>query len=91
MLGLATAQLSCCYRPVDGGAGEWGPWGACSATCAGGIGDPDPATRIRERRCDSPPPQFGGEECQVLTEEEDCTDRLPSCPGEDNIWEKMDR
>ena len=41
---------------VNGGWGEWEPYGACTKTCGDG-------TRIRSRRCDNPPPSGGGLDC----------------------------
>lgn len=44
--------------------GQWGRWGAwravdeCSALCGGGE-----IRRRRERQCDNPPPEEGGEDC----------------------------
>lgn len=43
--------------PIDGGWGDWSAWSGCSLTC--GIG-----TRQRERKCDSPKPQYGGQMCK---------------------------
>nr|XP_040563549.1 SCO-spondin-like isoform X6 [Lepeophtheirus salmonis] len=49
---------NCNDRPcgVDGQWGHWNTWGLCSVTC--GIG-----ARMRERKCDSPAPQHGGNHC----------------------------
>ncbi|KAI8512763.1 Thrombospondin type 1 repeat-containing protein [Branchiostoma belcheri] len=46
-----------CLPPIDGGWGEWTDWTECSHTC--GIG-----TRKRTRKCDNPPPQNGGKDCE---------------------------
>ncbi|KAJ9581072.1 hypothetical protein L9F63_023751, partial [Diploptera punctata] len=43
--------------PRDGQWGSWGAWDDCTAPCGGGY-------RVRRRRCDSPSPQDGGQECQ---------------------------
>ncbi len=45
-----------CYT-VDGGFSEWTQWDPCSKTC--GVGE-----RSRTRRCDYPPPLYGGQNCQ---------------------------
>ena len=44
------------YYKVNGGWGEWKPWGQCSAACGGG-------QQIRTRKCDSPEPSLDGESC----------------------------
>ncbi|GFN88753.1 hemicentin-1 [Plakobranchus ocellatus] len=44
------------YCPVDGNWGPWRPWGSCSTTCSVG-------TRTRTRKCNYPPPAFGGAYC----------------------------
>ncbi|XP_013378635.1 SCO-spondin [Lingula anatina] len=42
--------------PIDGGWGSWSTWSSCTVTCGGGV-------ISRSRSCDSPPPQFGGQNC----------------------------
>ncbi|XP_025114068.1 coadhesin-like [Pomacea canaliculata] len=47
--------------PTGGQWGRWGAWRAvdeCSALCGGGE-----IRRRRERQCDNPPPEEGGEDC----------------------------
>ena len=41
---------------VHGGWGEWSEWSACSLTC--GLGK-----QTRDRKCNSPEPQYGGRPC----------------------------
>ena len=41
---------------VDGGFTAWTAWGACSATCNGGI-------HTKTRSCTNPVPQNGGRTC----------------------------
>ena len=59
------------YFKVDGGWSAWTDWTSCSKSCGGGI-----ATRIR--RCDSPPTDPEGIQCQgnnsekILCNEEKC-------------------
>eukprot|EP00794_Sanderia_malayensis_P011277 gene11277-12457_t len=43
--------------PVNGGFSQWTPWSYCDQPCGGG-------KVKRYRNCDSPPPAFGGIECQ---------------------------
>ncbi|XP_059157542.1 coadhesin-like [Physella acuta] len=45
------------YCPVDGNWGPWFPWESCSVSCDAGV-------RIRQRRCNYPPPGFGGKTCE---------------------------
>ena len=42
--------------PINGGWGVWVPAGICSKTCGGGV-------RRYERKCDNPPPKYGGHPC----------------------------
>ncbi|CAH1132157.1 unnamed protein product [Ceutorhynchus assimilis] len=51
-----TAQDRRQFMPIDGGWGEWQPWGSCSRTCGGGI-------KKSIRHCDSPTPENGGNYC----------------------------
>ena len=43
----------------DGNWGDWGPW-SCSVTCGRGIGK-------TERKCNNPPPNIFGKECNGLS------------------------
>ncbi|XP_071961462.1 properdin-like [Antedon mediterranea] len=43
--------------PINGIWGNWQPYSACSATCG------SDAFRTRDRACDNPPPQYGGNPC----------------------------
>nr|UTK45904.1 sushi, HYR, ephrin receptor-like, and EGF domain-containing protein [Crepidula fornicata] len=45
----------CQFLKVHGGYGEWASWTTCSATCGG--------TQQRERECNNPAPQYGGDNC----------------------------
>ncbi|XP_070780046.1 properdin-like [Enoplosus armatus] len=42
--------------PVDGSWGAWSPPGLCSVSCGVGL-------RQSSRRCDNPPPKYGGQFC----------------------------
>ena len=39
-----------------GGFGKWSNYLTCSVSCGRGV-------QFRERNCDSPPPQYGGKDC----------------------------
>ncbi|PIK58828.1 hypothetical protein BSL78_04287 [Apostichopus japonicus] len=61
------------YCPIDGAWSDYGDWSDCSQTCDTGV-------QIRERRCDNPPPQHGGQNCTgVSREQKECRNRRP-CP-----------
>lgn len=63
------------YVIVDGNWSPWSAWSVCSTTC--GVG-----TSLRVRRCDNPPPAFGGADCgpvSVLCDAQPCYDNR--CPG----------
>ena len=46
---------------VNGGWGEWSQWSECPVSCGGG----GHQVHFRFRVCDSPAPQFGGDDCKV--------------------------
>lgn len=67
------------YCPVDGNWGPWFPWQPCSLSCGGG-------TRLRQRKCNYPPPAYGGENCPgPAVNEQDCNEQ--HCPIDGNWGE----
>ncbi|XP_060516101.1 semaphorin-5B [Cylas formicarius] len=59
----------CPAQPVDGGWSSWSVWSACSANCGG--------YKIRQRKCDNPPPKNGGQHCRGNdVEYEKCNESL---------------
>ncbi|CAH1786157.1 unnamed protein product, partial [Owenia fusiformis] len=70
--------------PVDGSWSDWTAWEECSKTCGAG-------ERSRFRKCDDPPPQFGGSGC-VGAALETVKCNVQSCPidggwGEWGEWQ----
>ena len=65
-----------CYAkpcPVNGVFGKWSKYSICSASCGGGV-------QYRERKCNSPPPMYGGKDCNGPTREtRSCAES--QCPG----------
>ncbi|RUS76460.1 hypothetical protein EGW08_015774 [Elysia chlorotica] len=60
------------YCPVDGNWGAWQSWGTCSTSCDKGI-------RTRTRKCNYPPPAYGGDYCPGEgVQEKECS--LADCP-----------
>ncbi|XP_053396764.1 SCO-spondin-like isoform X2 [Mercenaria mercenaria] len=73
--GESTEDKSCDKDPcpIDGGVGHWSPWSMCTASC-------DIGERSRLRFCDSPAPQYGGNNCSKLLSQTDVCN-ITSCPG----------
>ncbi|XP_078350782.1 mucin-like protein isoform X1 [Oculina patagonica] len=70
-----TQQCNVQPCPVDGNFTNWGPWGPCSAYCAGG-------TQMRYRNCTNPPPINNGSDCQgPRNETQQCN--VQPCPGKE--------
>ncbi|KAL8603715.1 hypothetical protein ACOMHN_024331 [Nucella lapillus] len=68
------------YCPVDGNWGPWFPWQPCSQSCDGG-------TRKRQRKCNYPPPAYGGQTCQgPATNTQACNDQLCPVEGSWGAW-----
>ena len=69
--------------PQNGGWGEWANWGGCAPNCKDG-------QRSREKRCDNPPPLYGGYYClgSAAKDVGKC-DHLPPCPINGGVgnWE----
>jgi len=64
--------------PVNGGWGPWEPWGKCSVSCGGG-------EKMKNRRCDSPPPSNGGKDCRGKSKKTRRCNRKSCCM---NVWSK---
>lgn len=61
------------YCAIDGNWSTWTTWSACSASCGNG-------TKVRYRKCDNPPAQYGGSYCEGQNLEiSECY--LGSCAG----------
>ena len=58
---------------VDGNWGEWGQWSNCGYPCEGEKG-----TKVRERECNNPAPENGGDPC-IGDEEEYQTCEFVEC------------
>lgn len=67
--------------PINGGWSHWYQWTDCLAGCGMGI-------RERIRRCDSPPPKFGGLPCEGVAVESLPCDTGIHCPvhGGWSVW-----
>ena len=63
-------------KTVDGVWGEWSDWNVCTVTCGVGY-------QSRNRTCDNPLPQFGGDDCTIdgsnSTESQTCNEH--PCPS----------
>lgn len=65
--------LRCCFSSVHGDWTPWNEWTSCSKTCGAG-------TQTRERKCESPRPEYGGRPCEGPKEQvRVCNAR--NCPG----------
>ncbi|XP_065054437.1 hemicentin-1-like [Rhopilema esculentum] len=49
--------------PIDGNWGPWQQWSQCTKSCG------KDGKQIRSRKCDSPPPQYGGILCKGASED----------------------
>jgi len=66
--------------PGAGNWGQWFPWTTCDKTCNTGW-------QIRQRLCDSPPPSFGGPDCQGNKQEKAaCNTQLCPVNGQFGDW-----
>ncbi|KAK6167247.1 hypothetical protein SNE40_021325 [Patella caerulea] len=78
-----STQITSCEEticPINGGWGEWGLWNPCSRSCGEGY-------RSRDRKCNSPRPQFGGLKCiGSATETEICLTQRCAVDGDWNDW-----
>ena len=58
---------------VHGNWSVWSQWSECSTTCGTG-------TQDRERECNNPAPQYGGDNCTGESSETRACPDLPLCP-----------
>ncbi|KAK7101588.1 hypothetical protein V1264_019947 [Littorina saxatilis] len=71
------------YCPVDGNWGPWFPWQSCSQSCNGG-------TRVRQRKCNYPPPAYGGQTCPgPAGNEQDCNEQPCPVDGAWSTWSEF--
>lgn len=67
--------------PIHGGWSNWKDWGSCNVVCGGG-------TQTKTRTCDSPSPEYGGDDCVgPNTISDECN--IIKCPGGYKITENM--
>ncbi|KAK7002604.1 sushi von Willebrand factor type A EGF and pentraxin domain-containing protein 1 [Biomphalaria glabrata] len=64
-------NLSAC--PIDGQFGDWTTWSPCSTTCGGGV-------MTRDRKCDSPAPSQGGQDCNMSEARDTKSCNQQACP-----------
>ncbi|KAL9971012.1 hypothetical protein ACROYT_G023488 [Oculina patagonica] len=81
-IGSAFEKVHCNPQscPVHGNWGSWNMWSFCSVKCG-------PGKRERMRKCDNPPPKFGGESC-VGSDRQTMPCSLSDCPvdGKWGLW-----
>ena len=70
-------MLCVLYCLVDGEWSDWGPWSDCTRSCGAGI-------RARNRECNNPAPQHGGNYCAGFEGELEGCNTQP-CPGKPHI------
>uniref|UniRef100_A0A3Q4HP63 Uncharacterized protein n=1 Tax=Neolamprologus brichardi TaxID=32507 RepID=A0A3Q4HP63_NEOBR len=68
------------HCPVPGGWSAWSAWSQCSSRCDSGV-------QTRERLCDSPTPQHGGQSCSgPHIQTRDCNAHPCSVDGQWSAW-----
>ncbi|XP_063692586.1 SCO-spondin-like isoform X2 [Bolinopsis microptera] len=66
--------------PVHGGYSDFGDWSECSAECDGGM-------QSRNRECNNPAPQHGGEDCEgEASESQECNTQACAVSAVDGMY-----
>ena len=63
---------------MHGGWGQWNDWNVCSVTCGSG-------SQTRNRLCNDPQPQYGGDQCTVNGSKGDSAKRCEKSPCKGNL------
>ena len=75
LLAWTCFKLRICINVVDGNYGNWTKLSECSVTCGVGY-------ELWHRKCDSPPPKYGGDCFKYGKDRESRVCRRKLCPGE---------